>query len=193
MWLTIYITVYIAFFWFCWWAQNNKVAPVCKCYGWKYIWSNFCFASPSCWITLWYCISGTSADIMKVGGYKLSALEIESALLEVLFLISAALIICFLSQLTFRLQHFIFPFVSELLSCWLWNMGGIVCYVFREKITHFPCFTVSRYCWVLCFGLAGQRLWRCCVRNYCSRWSRKKKNRGTAKACSKLGRTPWVG
>lgn len=27
--------------------------------------------------------SGTSADIMKVGGYKLSALEIESTLLEV--------------------------------------------------------------------------------------------------------------
>lgn len=26
---------------------------------------------------------GTSADIMKVGGYKLSALEIESTLLEV--------------------------------------------------------------------------------------------------------------
>lgn len=28
--------------------------------------------------------TGTSADIMKVGGYKLSALEIESALLEVI-------------------------------------------------------------------------------------------------------------
>lgn len=27
--------------------------------------------------------SGTSADIMKVGGYKLSALEIESVLLQV--------------------------------------------------------------------------------------------------------------
>lgn len=28
------------------------------------------------------CVSGTSADIMKVGGYKLSALEIESVILE---------------------------------------------------------------------------------------------------------------
>lgn len=28
------------------------------------------------------CISGTNADIMKVGGYKLSALEIESVILE---------------------------------------------------------------------------------------------------------------
>jgi acyl-coenzyme A synthetase/AMP-(fatty) acid ligase len=27
-------------------------------------------------------LSGTSADIMKVGGYKLSALEIESVILE---------------------------------------------------------------------------------------------------------------
>lgn len=27
-------------------------------------------------------LSGTSADIMKVGGYKLSALEIEAVLLE---------------------------------------------------------------------------------------------------------------
>ena len=33
------------------------------------------------------CVSGTSADIMKVGGYKLSALEIESAILEVRLLI----------------------------------------------------------------------------------------------------------
>lgn len=32
--------------------------------------------------------SGTSADIMKVGGYKLSALEIESVLLEVAIHIS---------------------------------------------------------------------------------------------------------
>lgn len=29
--------------------------------------------------------SGTNADIMKVGGYKLSALEIEAVLLEVCF------------------------------------------------------------------------------------------------------------
>lgn len=31
--------------------------------------------------------SGTNADIMKVGGYKLSALEIEAVLLEVCFLL----------------------------------------------------------------------------------------------------------
>lgn len=36
-----------------------------------------------------YLLPGTSADIMKVGGYKLSALEIESILLEVtVFLLS---------------------------------------------------------------------------------------------------------
>ena len=29
--------------------------------------------------------AGSSADIMKVGGYKLSALEIESIILEVIF------------------------------------------------------------------------------------------------------------
>lgn len=44
--------------------------------------------------------SGTSADIMKVGGYKLSALEIESVLLEVSN--------CFLFQFSMRTELFIF-------------------------------------------------------------------------------------
>lgn len=47
----------------------------------------------NCSFLFWVCVlfslnatySGTSADIMKVGGYKLSALEIESVLLEVRF------------------------------------------------------------------------------------------------------------
>lgn len=32
---------------------------------------------------IFFSFSGTNADIMKVGGYKLSALEIEAVLLEV--------------------------------------------------------------------------------------------------------------
>jgi hypothetical protein len=29
-----------------------------------------------------YCLTGTNADIIKAGGYKLSALEIESVIIE---------------------------------------------------------------------------------------------------------------
>lgn len=43
-----------------------------------------------------YFYIGTSADIMKVGGYKLSALEIESILLEVMspYFHFAAFVVC---------------------------------------------------------------------------------------------------
>lgn len=50
-----------------------------------------------------FVLPGTSADIMKVGGYKLSALEIESILLEVCFLSS---LILHISRFTMFENHF---------------------------------------------------------------------------------------
>ena len=47
-------------------------------------WGEFWIASSL--ICSFFTNAGTNADIMKVGGYKLSALEIEAVLLEVTYI-----------------------------------------------------------------------------------------------------------
>jgi len=60
-----------------------------------------------------YCLSGNSADIIKAGGYKLSALEIESVIIEA-------------SGYGFHILWLLVVVNNPLYSCMVWNLNYMI-------------------------------------------------------------------
>lgn len=122
---------------------------------------------------LWF-RSGTSADIMKVGGYKLSALEIESTLLEVM-----------LTSLDFL------NVIQGIRSSFL---------LWKGKMELKMLIDISGLCDIapqglrmLRVGVTRQRLWRSCYCDNCSRYWSKEEKWSWVKTCNDLRRTLRLG